>query len=141
MSNRVFTPEFKVDVARRIIDGESVSALHQQFHIKRSILYRWRDAYRKDGAAGLQKTPGRPPGVAGKPRPTASPQDAAVGRIAELERKIGQHLLSSRACRFSPSSPCSDPTRLKVWDRKFGENSTSKIRSVGTSQIPSSPTC
>ncbi len=82
-----------MDVARRIIDGESVSALHQQFHIKRSILYRWRDAYRKDGAAGLQKTPGRPPGVAGKPRPTASPQDAAVGRIAELERKIGQQAL------------------------------------------------
>lgn len=93
MSNRVFTPEFKVDVARRIIDGESVSALHQTFRIKRSVLYRWRDAYRKDGAAGLRRPIGRPPGLPGKPRPAASPQDAAARRIAELERKIGQQAL------------------------------------------------
>ena len=66
--NRVFTREFKEGVAQRILNGESVSALHQEFQIKRSVLYRWRDAYRKDGAAGLQRSPGRPPGIPNPPR-------------------------------------------------------------------------
>jgi transposase-like protein len=80
-------------VARRILNGESVSALHQEIQIKRSVLYRWRDAYRKDGAAGLQRPVGRPPGVPNPPRPLASPEEVAAWRVAELERKIGQQAL------------------------------------------------
>ena len=91
--NRVFTGEFKEGVAQRIVNGESVSALHQEFQIKRSVLYRWRDAYRKDGAAGLQRPVGRPPGVPNPPRPVASPEEASARRMAELERKIGQQAL------------------------------------------------
>jgi transposase-like protein len=91
--DRVFTKEFKEGVAQRIVSGESVSALHQEFPIKRSVLYRWRDAYRKDGAAGLQRSPGRPPGVPNPPRPLARPEEAAARRVAELERKIGQQAL------------------------------------------------
>ena len=34
--NRVFSSEFKAGVAQRILDGESVSALHQEFQIKRT---------------------------------------------------------------------------------------------------------
>lgn len=66
--NRVFSREFKQSVAERIPNGESVSALHQEFQIKRSVLYRWRDAYRKHGAAGLRGTPGRPAGIPNPPR-------------------------------------------------------------------------
>ena len=91
--NRVFAKEFKVGVARRIVNGESVSALQQEFQIKRSVLYRWRDAYRKEGAAGLERPPGRPPGVPNPPRPVGSPEEAAARRVAELERKIGQQAL------------------------------------------------
>jgi transposase-like protein len=91
--NRVFTREFKEGVVERILNGESVSALHQEVQIKRSVLYRWRDAYRKDGAAGLQRPVGRPPGVPNPPRPAASPEEAAARRAAELERKIGQQAL------------------------------------------------
>jgi transposase-like protein len=91
-NNRVFTREFKEGVARRIVNGESVSALHQEFQIKRSVLYRWRDAYRREGAAGL-RTAGRPPGIPNPPRSAASPEEAAARRIAELERKIGQQAL------------------------------------------------
>lgn len=50
--NRAFRLEFKESVAKRIPNGESVSALHQELQIKRSILYRWRDAYQKEGVAG-----------------------------------------------------------------------------------------
>ena len=91
--NRVFTGEFKEGVARRIVNGESVSALHQEFQIKRSVLYRWRDAYRKEGAAGLQRPTGRPPGVPNPPRAPARPEEMAARRVAELERKIGQQAL------------------------------------------------
>jgi transposase-like protein len=91
--NRVFTKEFKEGVAQRIVQGESVSALHQEFQIKRSVLYRWRDAYRKEGAAGLERPIGRPPGVPNPPRPPARPEEAAARRVAELERKIGQQAL------------------------------------------------
>lgn len=91
--SRVFSAEFKQRVVQRILNGESVSALHQEFQIKRSILYRWRDAYRKEGAAGLQRPIGRPPGVPNPPRPAAGTEDAAARRIRELEHKIGQQAM------------------------------------------------
>ncbi len=90
---RVFSWEFKEGVARRMLNGESVSALHHELQIKRSVLYRWRDAYRKEGVAGLQRVRGRPPGVPNPPRPAADPESAAARRIAELERKVGQQAL------------------------------------------------
>jgi transposase-like protein len=65
--NRVFTAEFRVQVAQRILDGESVSKLQQELAIKRSVLYRWRDYYRKEGAAGLNRPPGRTNPLAGSP--------------------------------------------------------------------------
>ena len=90
---RVFSWEFKESVARRMLSGESVSALHHELQIKRSVLYRWRDAYRKEGVAGLQRVGGRPPGVPNPPRPAGDPESAAARRIAELERKVGQQAL------------------------------------------------
>jgi transposase len=90
---RGFTGEFKESVAQRIVNGESVSALPQEFQIKRSVLYRWRDAYLKEGAVGLQRPLGRPPGTPNPPRPLASPEEAAARRVGELERKIGQQAL------------------------------------------------
>jgi transposase len=91
--NRVFTREFKEGVVRRILDGESVSALQHELQIKRNVLYRWRDAYRKEGAAGLGRAAGRPPGIPATPRPVASSEEVAARRVAELERKIGQQAL------------------------------------------------
>jgi len=93
VEQRVFSWEFKERVARRMLKGESVSALHHELQIKRSVLYRWRDAYRKEGVAGLQRVGGRPPGVPNPPRPTGEPAAAAARRMAELERKIGQQAL------------------------------------------------
>ena len=90
---RVFSWEFKERLARRMLNGESVSALHHELQIKRSVLYRWRDAYRKEGVAGLQRVKGRPPGVPNPPRPAGDAGAAAARRIAELERKIGQQAL------------------------------------------------
>ena len=94
MSNRTFSPEFRVQVVQRIEQGESVSKLRQEFGIKRSVLYRWRDAYRKEGACGLARRPGRPPGVPNPaPKPGTSAEEALCQQIAALERKVGQQAL------------------------------------------------
>jgi transposase len=91
VKNREFSPEFRVRVAARILAGESVTAVHTEFQIKRSVLYRWRDAYRKEGAAGLQRAAGRPPGVPNPaPKPRASEEERLRQQVAELERKVGQ---------------------------------------------------
>jgi transposase-like protein len=92
--SRVFDKEFKLAAVERILNGESVSALHHELKIKRSILYRWRDAYRAEGEAGLSHPRGRPPGaqVMRSPRTEKSSQ-AEAKKIAELERKIGQQAL------------------------------------------------
>jgi transposase-like protein len=89
----VFTRDFKQVAAQRILAGESVNALHRELQIKRSVLYRWRDTYRQDPAAAFPGRGGRPPGSPSLPRPLASPEEAAAGRVAELERKIGQQAL------------------------------------------------
>ena len=93
-TNRVFSPEFRVQVAQRISQGESVSKLHHELEIKRSMLYRWRDAYRKEGAAGLARKVGRPPGVPNpSPPPGVSEEEKLRQQIAALERKVGQQAL------------------------------------------------
>jgi transposase len=94
MAARVFGVEFRSAVAQRILNGESVSALSDELKIKRSVLYRWRDAYRAAGKDGFKKTRGRPPGspsrVKIKPGATAAEQ-----RIAELERRLGRLALEN----------------------------------------------
>ena len=86
--HRVFTGEFKEGVAQRIFSGESVSALHQQLQIRRSVLYRWREAYRKEGAPGLRRPVGHPPGVPNSPRPVAGPEAAGAYDIARVSRAV-----------------------------------------------------
>lgn len=94
MSNRTFSPEFRVQVVQRIEQGESVSKLRHELGIKRSVLYRWRDAYRKEGAGGLARTAGRPPGTPNPaPKPGISAEEALRQQIAALERKVGQQVL------------------------------------------------
>lgn len=91
---RRFTPEFRVSVAKRILNGEGVSAIHHELGIKRSVLYRWRDAYRKEGEVGLERQVGRPPGH-GLPKPPPAMTEEAQLRqqVQELERKVGQQAM------------------------------------------------
>jgi transposase len=92
VSSRTFSPEFRVEVARRIEQGESVSKLDRELGIRRSVLYRWRDAYRKEGPGGLARATGRPPGVPNPDtaKPGVSAEEALRQQVAGLERKVGQ---------------------------------------------------
>jgi transposase len=96
-SARVFSREFKLSVIRRMVAGESVSALARELRVRRKDLYVWQDRFRAGGAAALRGR-GRPPeaaALAPAAGPPAVPDDLAMAerRIAELERKIGQQQL------------------------------------------------
>ena len=94
---RAFSTEFKEAVVRRLEAGERIAAVSDELKIRRKLLYEWRAAYRKLGAAGLNRKRGRKPGGA-RASPDAAPATPAPltelaraqARIAELERKIGK---------------------------------------------------
>jgi transposase len=90
---RVFKVEFRIAVAQRILNGESVSSLSSQYKIKRSVLYRWRDSYREKGKAGFGQPRGPRPGA--KRNATAKPSTTADERIVELERRLGRMALGN----------------------------------------------
>lgn len=83
---RQHSPEFRVEIVERMLAGENVKALSKQHGLARSMMYRWRDAYRRQGAAGMAAAE-KPPGNQAQ----ASDSEARLReRIAELERTIGQ---------------------------------------------------
>lgn len=99
-NRRSFSREFKISLIERLEAGESGTALALESGIKRTILYRWRDAWRVGGARALREKRGRPRklealemadarGVAAK----AGDLKEARRQIAELERKVGQQAL------------------------------------------------
>ena len=90
--------ELKVAAVRRVLAGDSVSAVARELGFRRKLLYVWKDRYAELGEAGLQRR------RAGRPRREAAVGDgeamagrgellAARKRIAELERKVGQQEL------------------------------------------------
>ena len=85
---RVFSVEFKQGAARRLLAGESPTALSRELAVKRGVLYRWRDAYRSEGVGGLSRRRGRPP--AGQGPPPKPPRDPRDERILELERLLAK---------------------------------------------------
>lgn len=103
MSRRQTNPpeygaELKVTAVRRVLVGESVSAVAQELGIRRKRLYVWKDRYVELGEAGLtQRRGGRPRRVVSEDgsesRSGRGELLAARRRIAELERKVGQQEL------------------------------------------------
>jgi transposase len=69
------TAEFKEGVVQRMLAGEPVSRLSRELKVKRSLLYRWRDAYRKEGVSGL--------------RPIGCPKGDEVKAAKKLEAEVG----------------------------------------------------
>lgn len=90
--SRRFEAAFRERAVQRIESGENVSALSREIAVRRNVLYRWRDRYRREGVAGLSRGPGRQPAGARLARPPANgqPRDTAAERVAELERLVGR---------------------------------------------------
>lgn len=78
LSRRIYTQEFKLAAVRRLEQGVSVAEVARALEVNPNVLHRWRREFRQ-GPGNV--FPGR-----GKQR-------WAEGRIAELERKVGQQTL------------------------------------------------
>ena len=126
---RRFGRDFKLAIVGRMEVGESGTALAREHGIKRTILYRWRDAFRAGGSEALRDGPGRPrrleaQAMARARGPAAKARGLAVARrqIAELERKVGRqqvdldffeqalrHIEASRRPSGGPGATTSSP--------------------------------
>jgi len=88
---REHSPEFRVEIAKRMVAGENVTAMSARYQLPRSLMYRWRDAYRKYGPDGLSGKPGNRSAISAPGKlATASEEQKLRQRIAELERKVGR---------------------------------------------------
>ena len=78
LSRRIFTKEFKLAAVRRLEQGVSIGEAARALEVSANVLHRWRAEFRSG---------------AGNVFPGNGKQRWAEGRIAELERKIGQQAL------------------------------------------------
>ena len=78
LSRRQFTKEFKLAAVRRLEQGVSIAEAARALEVNPNVLHRWRQEFR------------RGPGNA---FPGNGTQRWSEGRIAELERKVGQQAL------------------------------------------------
>src|ERR1700752_5517898 len=84
MSNhrvRLFSTAFKEDVVRRLESGEALAAFSKELGIARKLLYEWRWAWRRHGAAGLNRRRGPKKGLRRK-MATGDPPGAALASSA-----------------------------------------------------------
>src|SRR6516164_1852900 len=78
LSRRQFTKEFKLAAVRRLEQGVSIGEAARALEVNPNVLHRWRREFRQGP---------------GNVFPGNGKQRWSEGRIAELERKVGQQAL------------------------------------------------
>ncbi len=78
LSRRLFTKEFKLAAVRRLEQGTSIGEAARALEVNPNVLHRWRREFRSGPRNAF---------------PGNGTQRWSEGRIAELERKIGQQAL------------------------------------------------
>jgi transposase len=78
LSRRQFTKEFKLAAVRRLESGVSIGEAARALEVNPNVLHRWRREFRQG---------------TGNAYPGNGKQRWSEGRIAELERKVGQQAL------------------------------------------------
>ena len=101
LSRRTFTKEFKLAAVQRLEQGVSMGEVARALEVNPNVLHRWRREFRQ----------GR-----GNAFPGNGQRRWSEGRVAELERKIGQQTLeieSLKGClqRWSRQSRKADLIR------------------------------
>jgi transposase-like protein len=82
LSRRQFTKEFKLAAVRRLEQGVSIAEVARALEVNPNVLHRWRREFRQGP---------------GNVFPGNGKQRWSEGRIAELERKVGQQTLEISA--------------------------------------------
>jgi transposase len=77
-SRRQFTQEFKLAAVRRLEQGITIAEVARGLEVNPNVLHRWRREFRQG---------------AGNAFPGNGKQRWSEGRVAELERKVGQQAL------------------------------------------------
>jgi transposase-like protein len=85
---RSFSREFKLKVIARLDGGERGSDLARELSIKRTIIYRWRDAVRRGGKLALRSKAGRPNKAEARAMAIERGVAAKAGDLAEARRQI-----------------------------------------------------
>jgi transposase len=75
LSRRTFTKEFKLAAVRRLEAGISIAEVSRGLEVSPNVLHRWVREFRQ---------------APGNAFPGQGPRRWSEGRVAELERKIGQ---------------------------------------------------
>ncbi len=78
LSRRQFTKEFKLAAVRRLEQGVSIAEAARALEVSANVLHRWRREFRQG---------------TGNAFPGNGNQRWSEGRIADLERKVGQQAL------------------------------------------------
>ena len=78
LSHRRFSKEFKLAAVRRLEEGVSIAEVARGLEINPNVLHRWRREFRQGPGSAF---------------PGNGQRRWSEGRIAELERKIGQQAL------------------------------------------------
>ena len=78
LSHRRFTREFKLAAVRRLEEGVSIAEVARGLEVNPNVLHRWRREFRQG---------------TGNAFPGNGKQRWSEGRMAELERKVGQQAL------------------------------------------------
>ena len=78
LSRRQFTKEFKLAAVRRLDQGVSIGEVARALEVNPNVLHRWRREFRQGS---------------GNAFPGNGKQRWSEGRVAELERKVGQQAL------------------------------------------------
>ncbi len=85
---RVYSREFRIQVVRRILNGEKVLVLSRELGIHRKLLYEWVRRVTEGGESNLLER--------GRPRKSdraALATDSPPRKIAELERTVAHQQL------------------------------------------------
>ena len=88
---RRYTIEFKVDVVKRMLQGENIKALSRVMGLPRSQMYVWLDRYRERCTAELN-SPGHT-SAATVIEVEETPAEVMAKRLIQLERKVWQQAL------------------------------------------------
>ncbi len=89
---RKYSVDFKQEAVRRMAQATTIVGLAKQLGVRRKLLYQWRDQFKAEGKAGLERRRGRPPGSKSQTISPPAPSPSEL-RIAELERLLGRKQL------------------------------------------------
>jgi transposase-like protein len=110
----MYSREFRMEVVRRVLNGEKVAALSRELEIHRKVLYEWTRRFKEGGESNLRDR-GRPRNDQAGGRPIASARGPNV--MAELQREAAhQRLVVAflRVC-LEVSGLANDP----AWPRRI----------------------